>query len=159
MWILLTEQHSDRADGLFLLGRSPSLCHLACSSKKVGSLLTHLIRCLKNPGCFWSANEKRLSPFWNIKTWLRGHAGDEAAWLSCSDIILVSVIARDSWPRPLTACKFLLLCFTPAVTSSQPIAACLLDDSVLCAWDVQVMFLLPEVCWNRAVFCILGGMI
>lgn len=50
-------------------------------------------------------NEKLLSPFWNMKNWLRSHSGDEAPGLSSSDITLVSQ-PGNSWPRPLSAGEF-----------------------------------------------------
>lgn len=38
----------------FPVGLSPSVCNLACNSKKVGSLLAPFIGCLKNSGWFRS---------------------------------------------------------------------------------------------------------
>lgn len=49
---LLTEQHSNQADGLFLFGYSPSICNPACNSWKVDPSQVQFIRCLKNSGCF-----------------------------------------------------------------------------------------------------------
>ena len=137
----------------FLFGWSPRVCNLACNSKKVGSLLARFIRCLKNPGCFWSANEKRLSPFWNMKTWLRSHGGDEAAWLSSSDIILVSVIARKFLTTATFCLKIFALLFHPS-NEVIPTDRCLLFGwlcSLCCG--VQVMFLLPEIHWVKQ-FCV-----
>lgn len=134
----------------FLFGYSPSICNLVCNSKKVGSFLAHFIRCLKNSGCFWSANEKRLSPLWYINTWLCSRGGDEAAWLSCSDIILMSVVAR----KFLTVTTFCLKSFCSSVSPQQWSHP---SRSLLAFWlalffmsgTLQVVFLLPEVHWIK----------
>lgn len=92
---------------------------------------------MKNPGWFWShAHEKLLfffpPLFWNMKTWLCSRGGNEAAWLSPSDIIPVSATARKFLTITTSCFKvfFFALLFHPSNKIIPSAGCCLLDDSV-----------------------------